>query len=31
MLLHQAIPGFNEWYGVRPTITKELLNRVMSK
>ena len=31
MLLHQAIPGFNEWYGVKPTITKELLNRVMSK
>ena len=31
MLLHQAIPGFNEWYGVKPKITKELLNRVMSK
>ena len=31
MLLHQAIPGFKEWYGVKPTITKELLNRVMSK
>ena len=31
MLLNQAIPGFNEWYGVKPTITKELLNRVMSK
>ena len=31
MLLHQAIPGFNEWYGIKPTITKELLNRVMSK
>ena len=31
MLLHQATPGFKEWYGVKPTITKELLNRVMSK
>ena len=31
MLLHQAIPGFKEWYGVKPTITKKLLNRVMSK
>ena len=31
MLLNQAIPGFNEWYGVKPTITKELLNRVMRK
>jgi len=31
MLLHQAIPGFNEWYGVKPIVTKELLNRVMSK
>ena len=31
MLLNQAIPGFNEWYGIKPTITKELLNRVMSK
>ena len=31
MLLHQATPGFKEWYGVKPTITKELLNRVISK
>ena len=31
MLLHQATPGFKEWYGVKTTITKELLNRVMSK
>ena len=31
MLLHQATPGFKEWYGVKPTITKELLSRVMSK
>ena len=31
MLLHQATPGFKEWYGVKPTITKELLNRVMIK
>ena len=31
MLLHQAIPGFNEWYGLKPIVTKELLNRVMSK
>ena len=31
MLLHQATPGFKEWYGVKPTITKELLNKVMSK
>jgi shikimate dehydrogenase len=24
MLLHQAIPGFELWFGVRPTVTREL-------
>jgi shikimate dehydrogenase len=24
MLLHQAVPGFHLWFGVRPTVTKEL-------
>lgn len=24
MLLHQAVPGFERWFGVRPTVTKEL-------
>lgn len=24
MLLHQAVPGFERWYGVRPTVTAEL-------
>ncbi len=24
MLLHQAVPGFERWFGVRPTVTEEL-------
>ena len=24
MLLHQAVPGFEKWFGVRPEVTKEL-------
>jgi shikimate dehydrogenase len=24
MLLHQAVPGFERWFGVRPKVTKEL-------
>jgi shikimate dehydrogenase len=24
MLLHQAVPGFERWFGVRPEVTKEL-------
>jgi shikimate dehydrogenase len=26
MLLHQAVPGFEKWFGVRPTVTPELYN-----
>jgi shikimate dehydrogenase len=26
MLLHQAVPGFEHWYGVRPHVTPELRN-----
>jgi shikimate dehydrogenase len=28
MLLHQAIPGFEAWFGVRPEVTPELRARV---
>jgi len=28
MLLHQAVPGFEAWFGVRPTVTAELRARV---
>ncbi|MHA6689238.1 shikimate dehydrogenase [Devosia sp. A449] len=28
MLLHQAAPGFEAWFGVRPTVTPELRARV---
>ncbi|MBN9315952.1 MAG: shikimate dehydrogenase [Devosia sp.] len=28
MLLHQAIPGFEAWFGVRPAVTRELRARV---
>jgi shikimate dehydrogenase len=24
MLLHQAVPGFERWFGVRPEVTPEL-------
>ena len=24
MLLHQAVPGFEKWFGVRPEVTGEL-------
>jgi shikimate dehydrogenase len=24
MLLHQAVPGFQHWFGQRPTVTPEL-------
>jgi shikimate dehydrogenase len=24
MLLHQAAPGFEKWFGVRPEVTEEL-------
>jgi shikimate dehydrogenase len=24
MLLHQAVPGFERWFGVRPAVTAEL-------
>jgi shikimate dehydrogenase len=24
MLLHQAVPGFEKWFGVRPDVTPEL-------
>lgn len=29
MLLHQAVPGFEKWFGVRPTVTNELRNLVL--
>ena len=28
MLLHQAVPGFEAWFGVRPTVTPELRARI---
>jgi shikimate dehydrogenase len=28
MLLHQAVPGFEAWFGVRPTVTPALRARV---
>ena len=28
MLLHQAVPGFKRWFGVRPEVTPELRTRV---
>jgi len=30
MLLHQAVPGFERWFGVRPTVTDALRNRVLA-
>jgi shikimate dehydrogenase len=28
MLLHQAVPGFEKWFGVRPEVTAELYDLV---
>lgn len=30
MLLHQAVPGFEAWFGVRPEVTKELRALVLA-
>lgn len=30
MLLHQAVPGFERWFGVRPEVTAELRARVVA-
>lgn len=30
MLLHQAVPGFERWFGVRPKVTKALRDHVLS-
>jgi len=30
MLLHQAVPGFEHWFGVRPTVTPELRAAAMA-
>lgn len=30
MLLHQAVPGFERWFGIRPTVTPELRNIVVA-
>ncbi|SOC08152.1 shikimate dehydrogenase [Rhodobacter sp. JA431] len=30
MLLHQAVPGFERWFGHRPEVTAELRERVLS-
>jgi shikimate dehydrogenase len=30
MLLHQAVPGFEKWFGVRPEVTEELRARIVA-
>lgn len=30
MLLHQAVPGFERWFGTRPQVTRELRDRVVA-
>ena len=30
MLLHQAVPGFEKWFGVRPAVTRELRDLVIA-
>ncbi len=29
MLLHQAVPGFEKWFGIRPKVTNELRNMIL--
>ena len=30
MLLHQAVPGFQKWFGVRPEVTSDLRDLIIS-
>jgi len=30
MLLHQAVPGFEKWFGVRPTVTEDLRQIILN-
>ena len=30
MLLHQAVPGFERWFGIRPVVTAELRDRIIA-
>ena len=30
MLLHQAVPGFHRWFGVRPEVTSELYDLILA-
>jgi shikimate dehydrogenase len=30
MLLHQAVPGFEKWFGIRPVVDDELRNHLLS-
>ena len=30
MLLHQAVPGFEKWFGIRPVVTEELRSLVIA-
>ena len=30
MLLHQAVPGFERWFGVRPTVDAELRDLIVA-
>jgi len=30
MLLHQAVPGFEKWFGVRPDVTVDLRDRILA-
>lgn len=30
MLIHQAVPGFEKWFGVRPEVTEELRNLLIA-
>ena len=29
MLLHQGVPGFEKWFGIRPQVTNELRNHLL--
>lgn len=29
MLLHQAVPGFEKWFGIRPQVTKSLYEKII--
>jgi len=31
MLLHQAVPGFEAWFGIRPIVDESLIRKILKR